>query len=144
MDDKLDKIAEVVKVNETQSMELLGRLIEAAKPETVFSKPVKVGDTQIITASEIQVGLGYGHGLGRSPQVISNLPDQNVEESTEASLGGAGGGGGAASGRPVAVITIREDGVTVEPILDRTKVALAFFTMLGSIFYLGSQIRRGK
>jgi uncharacterized spore protein YtfJ len=144
MADKLDKIAEVVKDNETQSLELLGRLLEAAKPEMVFSKPIKVGDTQVITASEIQVGLGYGHGLGSGPQVISNLPDQADEENMESGLGGAGGGGGAASGRPVAVITIREGGVKVEPILDRTKIALAFFTMLGSIFYLGSQIRRGK
>jgi hypothetical protein len=44
----------------------------------------------------------------------------------------------------VAVITIREDGVSVEPIMDRTKIALAFFTMLGSIFFMGAQMRRRK
>jgi hypothetical protein len=44
----------------------------------------------------------------------------------------------------VAVITIREDGVEVEPILDFTKIALAFFTMLGSVFFMGAQMKRGK
>ena len=144
MDEKFTKAAEVSLENETRSKELLGRLVDAARPEAVFSKPIKVGDTQVITASEVQVGLGYIHGIGSGPEILTNLPDENIEESEATGMGGGGGGGGAASGRPVAVITIREDGVSVEPVLDRTKVTLAFFTMLGSIFFLGSQIRKGK
>jgi hypothetical protein len=35
--------------------------------------------------------------------------------------------------RPVAVITIGPEGVQVEPVVDRTKIALAFFTLIGGI-----------
>jgi uncharacterized spore protein YtfJ len=57
-------------------------------------------------------------------------------------IGGGGGGGGAAGGRPVAVIIIDQEGVRVEPVVDVTKVALAFFTMLGSVFVMGAKIRK--
>ena len=143
MAEKFDRIADVSGETEIQSLELLEKLVDVAKPEAVFSKPIKVGDTQLITASEIQVGLGYGHGLGSGPQYISNMPEEG-EESEEIGMGGGGGGGGGASGRPIAVIHIREDSVEVEPILDLTKITLAFFTMLGSIFFLGSRINKGK
>jgi uncharacterized spore protein YtfJ len=143
MVEKFDKIVDVSRENESQSLDMLGRLIDAAKPETVFSKPIKVGDSQVITASEIQVGLGYGHGLGAGPQYISNLAEKGGG-GEETGMGGGGGGGGGASGRPIAIIHIREDAVEVEPILDLTKIALAFFTMLGSIFFLGSRMKKGK
>jgi hypothetical protein len=56
--------------------------------------------------------------------------------------GGGGGGGGVGIGRPVAAIIINRDGVRVEPIIDLTKVALAFITMLGSMFFMTSRMRR--
>ena len=144
MVEKIEKIADVSRENEQQSLEVLEKLIETARPESVFSKPVKIGNTQIITASEVQIGMGFGFGLGSGPQFISNMGDDVTPvESEETGIGSIGVGGGGASGRPVAVITISEKGVEVEPILDITKISLAFFTMLGSIFFLGAQMKKG-
>lgn len=143
MDEKLVKLAEISGENQHESLQVLTRLVEAAKPDSVFSKPIKVGDTQVITASEITVGLGFGHGFGSGPQVIGNLEVEDADQG-EAGRGAGGGGGGGASGRPVAVITIRGDQVKVEPIFDATKIALAFFTMLGSVFFMGAQMKKRK
>ena len=55
---------------------------------------------------------------------------------------GGGGGGGNATARPVAVIHVSPEGVKVEPVVDVTKTALAFFTMLGSIFMIAGKMRR--
>jgi uncharacterized spore protein YtfJ len=142
MDDKLSKIADVSRENEAKSLDVLNKLAETARTEAVFSKPIQVGDTQVITASEIQVGLGFAFGLGRGPHYVSNLPEESVQTEEETGYGTGGGGGGGASGRPVAVIIVREDGIMVEPILDTTKITLAFFTMLGSIFFLGAQMKK--
>lgn len=60
----------------------------------------------------------------------------------DAGVGGGGGGGGGATGRPVAVISISEDGVQVEPVVDATKIALAFFTALGSMFFMLTKMRK--
>jgi uncharacterized spore protein YtfJ len=144
MVEKIEKITGVSRENEKQSLEVLEKLIGTARPESVFSKPIKVGDTQIITASEVQIGMGFGFGLGSGPQFISNMGDDITPvESEETGMGSGGVGGGRSSGRPVAVITISEEGVEVEPILDITKISLAFFTMLGSIFFLGAQMKKG-
>jgi hypothetical protein len=42
----------------------------------------------------------------------------------------------------VAAIIIEPEGVRIEPIVDVTKLGLAFFTMLGSIFLMGLRMRR--
>jgi uncharacterized spore protein YtfJ len=144
MDDAYLKTAEVFLESETQSLEVMKRLMDAAKPEAVFSKPVIVGDQQVITASEINVGMGFGFGLGSGPRLLTNLESESESFNEETGLGSGGGGGGGAGARPVAVITIDGDQVSVQPILDMTKIALAFLTMLGSIFLLGSQIRKQK
>ncbi len=125
-----------------KALELLQKLIETSRPEAVFSKPVKIGDTQVITASEVQVGLGFGFGSSTDPVFVGNLEDDPGDDAPDGIESGGGGGGGGAAGRPVAVITITEDGVKVDPVFDMTKIALAFFTMLGSIFLFGSRIKR--
>ena len=66
--------------------------------------------------------------------------DEAVDEEPEmqgegVGLGGGGGGGGAAMARPVAVISVGPNGVQVEPVVDPTKIAIAFFTTLGSMFF---------
>ena len=48
-------------------------------------------------------------------------------------VGYGGGGGGVTLGRPVAAITIGPDGVSVEPIVDATKIAIALFTTIGAM-----------
>ncbi len=143
MTDKLEKVAAVSQENQDRSMEILAKLTEVAGPESVFSKPVKVGDTQVITASEVSVGLGFGFGFGGGPSLITNI-EENKSSEEDTGLGSGGGGGGGAGGRPVAVISINENEVKVEPILDVTKISLAFFTMLGSVFFMGAQMRKKK
>ena len=58
-------------------------------------------------------------------------------------VGEKGGGGGTAVGRPVAVISIDAEGaVSVTPVVDPTKIALAFITVLGSFLLMLGKMRR--
>jgi uncharacterized spore protein YtfJ len=118
-----------------EGSELMEKLFDAAKPEAVYGKPLTVEGQTIITASEVTVGLGFGFGTG------SGSTNEEGEEEEKAS-GSAGGGGGGAGSRPVAVIRISQEGVQVEPVMDMTKIMLAFLTTIGSIFLMGSKIQR--
>ena len=123
-----------------EAMALLGRLADVAQPGAVYGEPVTCGDHTAIMASEVSVGLGYGYGQGGPPGAPP--PEGSEGASQPAASSGGGGGGGNATARPVAVIHISPDGVKVEPVLDVTKTALAFFTMLGSIFMIAGKMRR--
>ena len=114
-----------------QAAETIQRLLDVAQPHAVFKEPVKVGDQVVITANELSVGLGIGFGGG-----------SGTDDEGESGHGGGGGGGGASMGRPVAAVIITPDGVRVEPIVDVTKIAIAFFTALGAIFVAARRIRR--
>jgi uncharacterized spore protein YtfJ len=120
--------------SQEKTIALLGRLFDLANNEAVFSEPVNAGDHTVITAADISVGMGAGFGGGGG---ISPSPESGGEGS-----GGGGGGGGAAAGRPVAAVIIGPDGVRVEPIVDVTKIALAFFTMMATIFTILRKARR--
>lgn len=114
----------------------VSRLLEAARAEAVFGRPIEREDVTIIPVSEVNVGLGVGGGKGFNPA-------KEVEK--QAAGEGAGGGGGA-RGRPVAVIVLGRDKVSVRPVLDITKVLLAVFTTAGlTLFWLGlrGQTTRG-
>jgi uncharacterized spore protein YtfJ len=119
-----------------EGIKLMKRLTDVGQPGAVYGDPVTVDGNTVITASEVSVGLGYGFGGGGSEAVKG-------AEGEPGGYGGGGGGGGGAGARPVAAIHISEDGVSVEPIVDVTKLALAFFTVLGSIFVMGAKIRKG-
>lgn len=107
----------VLKTTE-ETIDLIGRLTQVAEPGVIFSTPIRHGEITVITASELAIGLGagFGSGAGDDPS------------------GSGGGGGGSAFGRPVAVISIGPNGVHVEPVVDPTKIAIAFFTTLGAMF----------
>ncbi len=68
--------------------------------------------------------------------------DEPSASGEDAGMGGGGGGGGGASGRPIAVISVGEDGVEVEPVVDATKIVLAFFTALGSMAFMLMKMRK--
>lgn len=102
---------------------VMSRLMETAKAEAVFGKPVERGETVVIPCSEVMAGVGMGGGSGSSP-------DQQGRQSEGSGLGTGGG----ARARPVAAIIITAEGVRVEPIVDATKIALAAFTTFGFIF----------
>jgi uncharacterized spore protein YtfJ len=133
--------------SEEQAIALIEKLFQVAEPHAVFGEPVEAGGRTIITASEVNVGLGIGFGIGGGPgEMIAEAPEETETGETEfaeAGMGGGGGGGGGAKGRPIAVISVsEEEGVKVEPVIDATKVALAFFTTLGSMFFMISKVKK--
>lgn len=138
-----------------EGVELLTRLYTVARPEAVFAEPLTAEGQTVITATEAYVGIGMGYGAGSGEGIApsttaANGTENGVEhkETPSAAVGygsgGGGGGGGVGIGRPVAAIVINRDGVRVEPIVDVTKVALAFITMLGSMIFMLSRMRRAS
>lgn len=131
--------------NQSEAFDLLQSLSQTARSSAVYSEPVEKGDYTLITAAEVSVGLGYGYGAGGG-----SAPGKSEGETAEGGAnqefggGGGGGGGGAVLSRPVAAIAIGPKGIEVEPIVDVTKVALAFFTMVGSFFMMLGRMRRAS
>ncbi|MCB8942431.1 MAG: hypothetical protein H6658_01520 [Ardenticatenaceae bacterium] len=143
MSEEFNKLVIESVPNQEKSNELIGRLFEVARPSAVFSEPVTNGPYTVITASEVTVGMGAGYGGGGG---VGGNGNQHAEgekgTTTGTGFGGGGGGGGSALARPVAAIIIEPDGVRVEPIVDPTKIALAFFTTLLSIIMALSKGRK--
>lgn len=139
MNNGLEFIKESIPDQEAAT-ELMARLYEVSSPSNVFAEPVDHGEYRVITASEVTVGLGYGYGGGGG----QSAPGENGEEMSQNAVGygGGGGGGGGAGARPVAVIEIGPNGVRVEPIVDPTKIMLAFFTAFGAMFMMLNRMRQ--
>ena len=117
--------------NSEQLRTVLERIFAAAQPGAVYSEPVVSGNYTVITASEVASGGGFGSGVGFGPATppAKKQPDEEVSQAEQADSGGGGiGGGGGSVGRPVAIIIIGPDGVTVKPVFDLTKIALAGIT----------------
>lgn len=136
--------------NREEGMELMDKLVSVAQPSAVYGAPVASGDYTVITASEVSalVGFGYGVGGGTSPATVEG--EENSSEEAEErgvlahGIGGGCGGGGVSTGRPVAIVSIGPDGVWVDPVVDRTKIALAFFTTIGSMLFMLGKMRRAS
>jgi uncharacterized spore protein YtfJ len=101
-----------------------------ANVNAVYSKPVRQGDTVVITAAEVFSGFGFGIGEGSGMQ-----GDQKGG-------GSGGGGGGQTFARPVAVVVCTPNGVSVQPIMDRTKLWMAALTAAGFMLTTLSKMRR--
>jgi uncharacterized spore protein YtfJ len=125
--------------NQERANELIGRLFDVTQPSAVFSQPVTNGPYTVITASEVTVGMGAGFGGGGGVG-----PDNDEGETAASGFGGGGGGGGTAMARPVAAIIIEPNGVRVEPIMDPTKIAVAFFTTFISIVMTLTKLRKSS
>jgi uncharacterized spore protein YtfJ len=152
MSDEFNKVMATAVKNQEQAAELVEKLFAVAQPGAVFSEPITAEGQTVITASEVSVGMGFGFGLGggsgpkRARGKKAAQKERTEEEPQDkedlAGIGGGGGGGGGSAARPVAVISINPEGVRVEPVVDPTKIALAFFTTLGSMFFMLSKMRR--
>ncbi len=156
MSNWLDTMGVSILKNQENAQEILQKFVETARPSSVFAAPLTAGDYTIITASEVYAGMGVGFGGGggngpaASEQPTGDQPatEQPVDaEATEefspgSGVGYGGGGGGVTLGRPVAAITIGPDGVTVEPIVDVTKIALALFTTIGAMALMFSRMMK--
>lgn len=113
----------------------MGKFLEAASVDHVYSEPVKYGDTVVIPAAEVLSVAGFGYGFGSG----SSVEEEEGEGGSGA--GGGGGGGGRVLARPVAVIVVSPEGVRVDPVADRTKVLLALITTLGFMFSVLARIK---
>ncbi|HET9918890.1 MAG TPA: hypothetical protein VFQ30_03540 [Ktedonobacteraceae bacterium] len=115
----------------TRSME---KIFSAAHASSVFSEPVTNGGYTVITACEVAAGGGFGSGQGNGTG-----PEQ-VGEGSQSQLtsggGGGIGGGGFSRGRPIAAIIVGPEGVTIRPILDLTRIALAGIGLWSSVLVL--------
>jgi uncharacterized spore protein YtfJ len=128
----IDIKSRVLSIAERTSEQLppvLEKIFGAAQPDAVYSKPIESNNYTIITASEVASGGGFGSGAGFGPATPSSTEEQPNEEGSQAesvnSGGGGTGGGGGSTGRPVAIIVIGPEGVSVKPIFDITKIVLA-------------------
>ena len=134
-------VASAVKSQE-DAMALVEKLFDVAQPGAVFGEPATIGDHTVITASEIKVGMGFGFGGGGAPGAEGAGGEAETEGvGVGAGFGSGGGGGGVSGGRPVAAISVGPNGVQVDPVVDVTKIALAFFTTLGAMFMMFSRMR---
>ncbi|CAG0931152.1 hypothetical protein TFLX_02016 [Thermoflexales bacterium] len=146
MSDWLEKMGVSILKNQENSQQILEKFVETARPSSVFAPPLSAGDYTVITASEVYAGMGvgFGGGGGTGPQATAEAPTETGgEASAEPSapaegvapsgVGYGGGGGGVTLARPVAAITIGPEGVSVEPIVDATKIAIALFTTIGAM-----------
>lgn len=145
MSEKLDKFMVTSVESQEQAVELIEQLFAVAQPSAVYSEPVTAGEYTVINAAEVRVGMGFGFGggAGTGPRAPEEEEMQEGEaRSAGTGYGSGGGGGGASLGRPVATITIGPGGVTVEPVVDVTKLGIAFFTTIGSMFMMYRRMRK--
>ncbi len=129
-----------------KSLQQFDRLLLNSRPDAVFGKSMSVGNSQIFTASETfsTLGFGFGVGGGESEERASETTAEPMhQEGGPGGAGGGGGGGGMTTGRPVAIVRVDNEGVMVEPVVDVTKIALAAFTALGTMFLMFSKMIKG-
>lgn len=141
MNEEFGGITVMMTKEQEEARQLVSKLFDVARPGAVFSEPVEVGEHTVITASEVHIGMGYGYGSGFGGDLVEG---EDVDSGLALDGGGGfgSGGGGASGGRPVAAILVGPDGVRVEPIVDVTKLGLAFFTTLGAMFLMLSKMRQ--
>ena len=142
MSDQLDQISAMAVKSQEQGQELMEKFLAVSQADAVFSEPVSGGEYTVITAAEVSAAGGFGSGIGAGVEPKEGGDDESSQN--EVGAGGGSGGGGAFIGRPVAAIIIGPEGVRVEPIVDPTKIALAFFTTLGSMVFMISRMRRAS
>jgi uncharacterized spore protein YtfJ len=131
MIDTRNNLASLTDKNNEQLRTWSERIFAAAQPGAVYSQPVVSGNYTIITASEVTSGGGFGSGAGFGPATAGaqKQPGEEGSQPEQANSGGGGiGCGGGSAGRPVAILIIGPDGVTVKPVFDLTKIALAGIT----------------
>lgn len=124
-------------------------LLNTARVESVFGAPVTQGEFTAIVAAEVTAIVGFGFGSGGGEAQIPPGTDaggvdaagEPLKASSSSGAGGGGGGGGTVLGKPVAVIEIGPVGVRVQPIVDPTKIVLAFLTTFGAMFVALSRVR---
>jgi uncharacterized spore protein YtfJ len=124
----------------------MNKFLDAADVSAVYGEPIQHGDTIIIPCAEVLSGMGFGMGFGVNSHTSSDEEEGETksdgENSANRNEGVGGGGGGRVFSRPVAVIVASPEGVRIEPVFDRTKIALAVLTTAGFMFGMISRMMR--
>jgi len=130
--------------NVAQVHDLIGRLFRVAEPGAVCSEPIVAGERTVVVMSELSVAVGAGVGFGHTvePETFATASTGAATSERKDETGGGGGGGGYSFGRPVAAVIIEPAGVRVEPIVDPTKLGIAFFTTVAAMFFAWTSLRR--
>jgi uncharacterized spore protein YtfJ len=129
-----EEAQEAVSAEALSSMDViqstLDQFLTNANVNAVYAKPVRQGDTMVITAAEIVSGFAFGMGEGTG------------EQGNQRGGGSGGGGGGRTFSRPVAVVVCTPNGVSIQPVMDRTKLWMAALTAAGFMLVTLSRMRR--
>ena len=88
----------------------LGEIEKVLNTKTIVGEPIIIEGNTIIPL--ISVGFGFGAGAGTG---------KGEKQKGEGTGGGTGGGAGV---KPVAVVIVNKDGVTVEPIMGSMATAI--------------------
>ncbi len=83
----------------------LGEIEKLLSTKTVVGEPMNVEGNTLIPL--VSIGFGFGAGQGYGP----------ADKGKDAGMGGGGGAGGGGGVKPVAVVIVNKDGVTVTPIV---------------------------
>ncbi|MCL5997743.1 MAG: hypothetical protein M1546_17055 [Chloroflexi bacterium] len=124
----------------TAAQDTLSQFLSAADVQAVYGEPLQQGDATIIPCAEVLsvAGFGVGSGFGRGEDTGEG------DTHNAGGGGGGGGGGGRVLSRPVAVIVVSPEGVTVKPVVDVTKIALAGITAWGFMLATLFRMQRRK
>jgi uncharacterized spore protein YtfJ len=108
----------------------IDKYLSTASVNAVYSKPVRQGDTMVITAAETVCAFGFGMGEGSG------------QDGDQKGGGVGGGGGGQTFTRPVAVVVCTPTGVSVQPIIDRSKLWMTALMAAGFMLSTLAKMRR--
>jgi uncharacterized spore protein YtfJ len=150
MSETVDNLVASMNKSQEESMKVVDKILAAAQPGAVYGAPVVSGSYTVITASEVVAGGGFGFGSQLSPTPATTsgqTPDEQAPQAQRqepVAIGGGGGGGGGSTGRPVAIIVMGPDGVRVRPVLDITKLALAWVTAGGAMALMLRRMRKAS
>jgi uncharacterized spore protein YtfJ len=112
----LERLGSVVR-DASRGDAVVAALSSAASGQGVVGPVTSVGDRSVIPLIETYFAGGYGGGGGAG--------EGGGGETEDVGSGGGGGGGGVGRSRTVAVVEVTPQGVTVRPVVDATKLALA-------------------
>lgn len=96
--------------------EIVKALATAAGGQATVGPVTTAGDRSIIPLLDTMFSGGYGGGGGVG------------SEGERDGVGGGGGGGGFGRARPVAIVEVAPEGVTIRPVIDKTALAMAAIT----------------
>ncbi len=110
------------------------RIPDEVGAHACFGAPIEREGRVVIPVARVNFGYGLGFGRGAGSK---RVPGRNGDATDDGGEGEGGGGGGSGGASPVAVINITPDGVEIEPIIDRTRIALGVFTMIAWAVFWG-------